>query len=75
MTVQELINKLEMLDRDALVVMSKDSEGNGFLPLCSLSSNQFSENESFELDRRCLFDTDEADVPPDAVPCVTLWPV
>lgn len=33
MTVQELIDELENHDPDALVVLQKDAEGNGYSPL------------------------------------------
>lgn len=66
MTVKELIEKLQTLDQDLLVVMSKDAEGNGFSPIYSASVGQYDEdnnefrdnpedlNDSFLINAVCL---------------------
>lgn len=47
MTVEELIELLKGADRNALVVLSKDSEGNGYRECCAVETdnNRFDEDE------------------------------
>lgn len=39
MTIRELIERLSHEDPDSLVVLSKDEEGNGYLPMRAIGSN------------------------------------
>lgn len=41
MTVGELIKKLQKQDKDRLVVMASDSEGNSYAPLYSLETGSY----------------------------------
>lgn len=40
-TVQELIEELKKMDPEAIVIMSKDAEGNNFSPLYATSDKYF----------------------------------
>lgn len=46
MKVKELIEKLQGCNPEAIVVMSRDSEGNYYSPLASINNNCFYEPES-----------------------------
>jgi hypothetical protein len=48
MTVGELIDLLQQVDRNRLVVMSRDAEGNGYSPLAGAWSGSYSPNWSGE---------------------------
>jgi hypothetical protein len=68
MTVAELIAKLSALPEDSLVVMSEDSEGNGFSPLAELGADNYAADTSSSGE---LTDDEDEGV----VPAVVLWPV
>ena len=81
MKVRELIGALEDMDPDAIVILQKDSEGNGFSPLNGV-------DDSFEYVGEGLGTGDvypdapndyysEADLydGDDAEPCVLLYPM
>lgn len=76
MTVKELIDELSKLNPDLPVIMSKDTEGNGFSPLHDaeeafyLSYNTWSGEHYSEED-----EDDEFDTPEGTIPAVFLWPV
>jgi hypothetical protein len=85
MTVQELMNRLIRCDPNDLVIMARDSEGNGYSPLCDLDVSSayipdatwYGEVGLRELTPE-LIDAGygEEDVAPsDAQPCVILCPV
>ncbi len=71
MKVSEMIEMLEALDSDALVVLSKDSEGNGFSPVTDVDPSHYIPFNKWSGD---VIDTDDVDDHPDAVACVCLWP-
>jgi hypothetical protein len=83
-TVAELIALLRTMDPTRLVVCSRDPEGNHFSPLASLDSNAaYLAENSHEGEVKCqqLSDalrealcSDEDIAPPEAVPCLVLWP-
>lgn len=76
MTVKELIEQLGKLNQNALVVMSKDSEGNSYSPLSDAEPRLYVAETTWYgeiVDPENLEDDEE--VPDDAVPCVTLWPI
>ena len=71
MKVRELIEMLEKLDDDVMVVMSRDSEGNGFSPIADVDASHYTAFNTHS--GECLHPDDVADYP-DAEPCVCLWP-
>lgn len=77
-TVAQLRDILAKLPDDAIVIMSKDSEGNAFSPLDEVGDTEDVDwyvpdsGYSGEL-RSDEYDADE-DGPDGAVPCVVLWP-
>jgi hypothetical protein len=81
MTVKELIEVLEGENPDRLVVMSKDSEGNGFSPLADASTESYQasctwageigiEKLTPELEKDGYTEEDVM----DGVPALVLWP-
>ena len=74
MKVSELIEMLESLDADALVVLSKDSEGNGFSPVTDVDPCHYTPFNTWSGECIDTDDMDDADDHPDAEPCVCLWP-
>ena len=67
MTVKQLIKKLQDLPQNALVVMSKDSEGNSFSPLSEGSTEWYVPDSSYSGD---LVEEKEK----GAKQAVVLWP-
>lgn len=82
MTVKQLKNKLENLNDNDIVVMSKDAEGNGFSPLADLSEGSYEADSTWsgEVGLRKLTPDlrkqgySEEDLN-NGVWCITLWPV
>lgn len=86
MTLDDLrkqIQELAHLPGDTLVVLAKDSEGNGYSPLASTGHAMYAADttwsgEHYMTDEQRA-DTREPDeyseAPDDAVPAVFLWPV
>ncbi len=72
MTVEELRQVLADLPGDVIVVMSRDSEGNGFSPLADLNTDDRYTAET-EWSGECHHPDDWPDHP-DAVKAVCLWP-
>lgn len=83
MTVKELIAELRMCDSESLVVMSKDSEGNGFGPLAEVGISRYTEHSTWSGDLCSgeLSDHDrdagltENDEYKNSVPAIVLWPI
>jgi len=81
MTVKELIEQLSEMDPDRIVIVSKDSEGNGYSPLCDVAtavyiaettwSGEIGLEELTEEDIQQGYD--EEDVK-EGEPAVVLWP-
>ena len=71
MTVAELITQLQGLDKEALVVMSEDAEGNRFSPLFDVEPARYIASSAWSGD---LVDEDDDDPDPEAVQSVCLWP-
>ena len=80
MTVQDLIEMLEQMDPTAMVVMSRDPEGNNFAPVEDYGQGFFDMkfSEYHEEEEVYEFEPDEEDdeykKPKGAVPAVVLWP-
>jgi hypothetical protein len=83
MTVKELIEQLQQCDPDDLVVMSKDSEGNGFSKLSDIAfgNDRYSGGYSGEIGLDHLTEEleqrgyTEDDVMSDGEKCIVLWPL
>jgi hypothetical protein len=81
MTVQELINELQLLDPDSDVILSSDPEGNDFLLLSDFTVGAYIE-DGYYLDVGIYELTDElrqqgyeeGDVVENGKPAVILWP-
>lgn len=82
MTVKELIAKLQKVDPNRLVVMSKDGEGNGFSPLCNLVESKYRSDSTWsgEIGLEKLTPSlkkqgySEEDVMEDGIKALVLWP-
>jgi hypothetical protein len=77
MKVRELIEELSKMDGGAIVVLSKDTEGNGYSPLSSIVPGEYQEQSSwsgefFELDT--IGDDNYFQPDEDSVEAVCLWP-
>lgn len=74
LTVAALIEKLQALPADAIVVQSKDGEGNGFSPVADLTIGVYQEETTW----RGEFTDDEDDMPSmienGASAAVCVWP-
>lgn len=80
-TVADLIGTLQQLEPDALVVLSKDGEGNAFSPLASYGVGSYIPDSTWsgEFHSTPKPGDDPEDYPdysddPDAVKAVVLWP-
>ena len=77
MIVRELIKQLKGFDGDLLVVISRDSEGNGFVASDRIGFGAYRDGK-VGLER--LTEQDKAkgytedDVIKDGKPCIVLWP-
>jgi len=71
MTVVELIEQLKQHPPDALIVQSKDNEGNDFLPSADVGGwvHRYIARNTWSGDL-----ADEESDPDDGVPCVVPWP-
>lgn len=83
MTVKELKQQLKDLPDDALVVLQKDSEGNGFSPLSGVGlpelycpNNDWSgEVNRLEFDIKYYENIEDYEsFKSEAVQCIVLWP-
>ena len=83
MKVSDLIAKLQKLDQDRVVIMSKDGEGNDFSPLDNIETAAYCADSTWsgEVGLEKLTDKDrergydEEDVKENGVPAAVLWPV
>lgn len=74
MTVGELIKELTDCPEDAVVVLSKDGEGNGFSPLSNHSAEHYRAENTYSGELRDS-EYDEAEDGPDgAIRAIVLWP-
>lgn len=80
MNVKQLIERLSALDGNALVVLARDEEGNGFAKLSDIGSNMKFDAQSDEAQLASLTDdlrkagyTGE-DVMEGGVDAIVLWP-
>lgn len=83
MTVKELIEELLKIDLDRIVILQKDSEGNGYSPLAGIDGNAVYNAETTycgevkiaylttELIKQGFSDDDVG----DGQPCLVLYPI
>ena len=69
--VRDLIAYLQTLNQDALVVMSKDAEGNGYAPLRTVDEDRYVADTSYS----GFILHGDSDTANESVACVVLWPV
>jgi hypothetical protein len=74
MTVGELIKELAGCPGDALVVMSKDGEGNDFSPLSEVATGDYVAESTWGGHLRDSEYDEEEDGPDGAVKAIVLWP-
>ena len=82
-TVKNLIAQLQQENPDAIVVMAKDAEGNGYSPYCDFWAGVYQAETTYsgEVGYPALTDElrdegyGEEDVLPDGVPAVILCPM
>lgn len=72
MKTSELISMLSQLPPDSLVVLQRDSEGNGYSPCLGAEAAVYEANSSWSGE---VPHPDDASEYPNAVPCVVLFPV
>lgn len=83
MKVSELIVHLERLDQNAVIILQKDAEGNGYSPLSGLEDAGYTAESTWSgvvRPRALTKELEEAgfseeDIEEDGEPCVVLWPV
>lgn len=82
MTVKEFIEILNKFNEDRIVILSKDSEGNGFSPLEEASAGSYRPETSWvgEVESEPIADTPPEYIEDDVYrkpgkPAVVLWPV
>lgn len=68
MKVKELIDALKELPQDALVVMSKDAEGNGYSPLADIGQYKYAAHCTWAGE---IYPTDEE----EGEEAIVFWPV
>lgn len=73
MKVKELIEKLSVADQDALVILSRDSEGNGFMPLEDVSLRCVYQMET-KRSGEVYFPDDDSELDENSSPAVLMWP-
>lgn len=79
MKIEKLIKRLQELDPETEVVMSKDAEGNEFSPLCDFSDGFYISDNSwsghFISDVEEWEEYYEQEFPKDAKKAICLWPI
>jgi hypothetical protein len=80
MKIKELIKELSKLDPELLVVLSKDSEGNGYGECCDISKNYSFDGDEIKITKMTAdlvdqgFGEDDLADGDEYIPCVVLWP-
>ncbi len=77
-TVKELIEDLSKLPEDSVVVLQKDSEGNGYSPLAGLEAAKYIPSTTCSGEVPCNEDIEGEEYSKEVVAkmldCVVLWP-
>lgn len=74
LTVGELLKDLSDCPADAVVVMSKDGEGNNFSPVANHSAEHYRSESTWSGELRDSEYDEEEDGPDGAVKAIVLWP-
>lgn len=76
MTVEELIKQLEKLNKKAIVVLQKDSEGNGYSPAVGVEEAKYRAENTWSGEIAHPDDIEEMDEKDKnkLTDCVVLWP-
>lgn len=69
MTVGELLEQLNGYNRNRIVIMSKDSEGNLFSPLAEVEASKYEPDSTWSGDLVA-----DEDITSKSLDCVVLWP-
>lgn len=72
MCLRELIKALTELPQDAIVILQKDAEGNGYSPCVGAEESRYEPDSTWS--GSVLHEEDE-DYATRGVPCVVIWPV
>jgi len=77
-TVKELIETLSELPEDSVVILQKDSEGNGYSPLAGLEAAKYIPGTTCNGEVPCNEDIESGELEEEDVAkmldCVVLWP-
>lgn len=75
-TVRKLIELLQQEEPDALVVLSRDPEGNQYSPLGHMRSGMtYAHERDWFFTGEVYGPDEEVDLPGDTEPAVVLWPM
>lgn len=69
MKKSELIEMLHQVEGDPVVILQKDSEGNGYSPCAGVDGNAW-----YEAETTWYGEVYPVQEPQDGVPCIVLWP-
>lgn len=75
-TVKELIEILSELPQDSVVVLQKDSEGNGYSPLAGAEAAKYIPENTYSGEVLCQEDVDDGEYEgQDMMDCVVIHPI
>ena len=75
-TVKELIEILSSLPGDSVVVLQKDSEGNGYSPLAGAEAAKYIPENTYSGEVPCQEDVDDGEYEgQDMMDCVVIHPI
>lgn len=72
MKVSELIDVLKAMNPEAVVVIQKDAEGNGYSPCVGAEEARYEADSTWSGD---VLSVEDEDHETRGVPCVVMWPV
>ena len=75
MKVRELIKKLAELDPEAIVIVSKDAEGNRFSPLSQIDTGWYQADSTWSGEIHEDSENPDRDDVKDLPRAVVLWPI
>lgn len=71
MNIKELIEAIKNLNPETEVIVQKDSEGNGFSPLCDVYDMFYMPDNTWQGE---VYDKNDPDRDMRAIPCIVLCP-
>jgi hypothetical protein len=85
MKVKELIEVLKTMNPEAILILQRDSEGNGYRDLCGADDNNFYVRESswygevydgdWSCDDACMTEEEWKELKKNSEKCVVLYPI